>query len=151
MRRVHGQPATERLNLCLTKDAYQKLARIAERERRDRGYVASSFVEWVIKFFPVVGNLVSLWESEVVREERIVKNSGSKRGGSVIEKHVSLRTAARQAGIDGKTLKNWMELDLGIRFPKVVLGSKLLVRERDVEFVLAKRRDARNPRRQART
>jgi predicted site-specific integrase-resolvase len=66
-----------------------------------------------------------------------------------IEKHLSLRAAARRAGIDGKTLKDWMRLDLGICFPRVRHGAKLLVRERDVEFVLAKRRDARNPRRQA--
>jgi hypothetical protein len=65
-----------------------------------------------------------------------------------IEKHLSLRTAARRAGIDGKTLKNWLRLDCGICFPVVVHGAKLLVLERDVEFVLAKRRDARNPRRQ---
>jgi predicted site-specific integrase-resolvase len=64
-----------------------------------------------------------------------------------IEKHLSLRAAARRAGIDGKTLKDWMRLDLGICFPRVRHGAKLLVRERDVEFVLAKRRDARNPRR----
>ena len=64
-----------------------------------------------------------------------------------IQKHLSLRAAAKQAGIDGKTLKDWMARDLGICFPKVVHGAKLLVLERDVEFVLAKRRDARNPRR----
>lgn len=64
-----------------------------------------------------------------------------------IEKHLSLRNAARQAGIDGKTLKRWMALDLGVCFPKVMHGAKILVLERDVEFVLAKRRDARNPRR----
>lgn len=65
-----------------------------------------------------------------------------------IEKHLSLRRAARLAGVDGKTLKEWMARDLGICFPKVVHGAKILVRERDVEFVLAKRRDARHPRRQ---
>lgn len=65
-----------------------------------------------------------------------------------IEKHLSLRNAAKQAGIDGKTLKRWLELDLRVCFPKVVHGAKLLVLERDVEFVLAKRRDARSPRRQ---
>lgn len=68
-----------------------------------------------------------------------------------IEKHLSLRKAARLAGISDKTLKDWIARDLGICFPKVVHGAKLLVRERDVEFVLAKRRDARNPRRQAQT
>lgn len=68
----------------------------------------------------------------------------------MIERHLSLRKAAQMAGIDGKTLKDWMELDLGICFPKVRHGAKLLVLERDVEFVLAKRRDARHPRRQTR-
>jgi predicted site-specific integrase-resolvase len=73
-------------------------------------------------------------------------------GGSMsIEKHLSLNQAARMGGISGKTLKVWMERDLGICFPVVVHGAKLLVLERDVEFVLAKRRDARNPRRQPRT
>jgi hypothetical protein len=77
------------------------------------------------------------------------EHNGFRRTG--IEKHLSLRTAARMAGIDGRTLKDWMELDLGICFPKVRHGAKLLVLERDVEFVLAKRRDARSPRRQAQT
>jgi AraC-like DNA-binding protein len=63
-----------------------------------------------------------------------------------IEKHLSLRKAAQLAGISDKTLKDWLTHDLGICFPKVVHGAKLLVLERDVEFVLAKRRDARNPR-----
>jgi predicted site-specific integrase-resolvase len=60
-----------------------------------------------------------------------------------IEKHLSLRQAARQAGVDGKTLKDWLARDLGICFPRVVHGAKLLVRERDVERVLERRRDAR--------
>lgn len=64
-----------------------------------------------------------------------------------IQKHLSLRAAARMAGIDGKTLKEWMARDLGICFPKMVHGAKILVLERDVEFVLAKRRDVRNPQR----
>lgn len=65
----------------------------------------------------------------------------------MIEKHLSLREAARRAGIDGKTLKDWLTRDLGICFPPVVHGAKILVLERDVEFVLARRRDVRNPRR----
>lgn len=64
-----------------------------------------------------------------------------------IQKHMSLRAAARLAGIDSKTLKEWMARDLGICFPKVVHGGKILVLEQDVQFVLAKRRDARHPRR----
>jgi hypothetical protein len=85
------------------------------------------------------------WRKRGTPEE----HNGFRRTG--IEKHLSLRTAARMAGIDGKTLKDWMELDLDICFPKVRHGAKLLVLERDVEFVLAKRRDARAPRRQTRT
>jgi hypothetical protein len=66
----------------------------------------------------------------------------------MIQKHLSLRAASRMAGIDGKTLKQWLEQDLGICFPKVVHGSKILVLERDVELVLARRRDARHLHRQ---
>lgn len=85
------------------------------------------------------------WRKRRTPEE----HNGFRRKG--IEKHLSLCTAARMAGIDGKTLKDWMELDLDICFPKVRHGAKLMVLERDVEFVLAKRRDARAPRRQTRT
>ena len=61
-----------------------------------------------------------------------------------IEKHVCLREAARQSGVGRKALKRWLQKDLGICFPKVPRGSKIMVRERDVERVLEKRRDARN-------
>ena len=60
-----------------------------------------------------------------------------------IEKHLCLREAARQAGVGRKALKRWLAQDLGICFPKVRRGSRILVRERDVERVLEKRRDAR--------
>lgn len=66
-----------------------------------------------------------------------------------IEKHLSLRKAARLAGIDCKTLKRWMELEMGICFPKVRHGSIILVRERDVELALEKHRDARAVRKSA--
>jgi hypothetical protein len=93
-------------------------------------------------------------EKALVLEHRVnelEKDFAGWRKRGTPEKHLSLRTAARMAGIDGKTLKDWMELDLDICFPKVRHGAKLLVLERDVEFVLAKRRDARAPRRQTRT
>ena len=60
-----------------------------------------------------------------------------------IEKHMSLREAARRAGVGHKALKKWLAQDLGICFPRVPHGSRILVRERDVERVLEKRRDAR--------
>jgi hypothetical protein len=60
-----------------------------------------------------------------------------------IEKHISLHAAAKKAGVGDDALKRWLALDLGICFPKVPRGSKILVRERDVELVLQKRRDAR--------
>jgi hypothetical protein len=64
-----------------------------------------------------------------------------------IEKHLNLSSAARKAGVGRKALKRWLAKDLGICFPRVPRGSRILVLERDVEFVLAKRRDARNVRR----
>lgn len=69
-------PRTERLNLCLTPEDRKALGLIAERERRDVGYVASSFVEWAIQQYLAVGaNLVSLWEAQVIRDERIARNA----------------------------------------------------------------------------
>jgi hypothetical protein len=65
MRRARKQlPRNKRLNLCLSEPEYQELVRIAERERRDVGFVASSLVESGIKKYKSVGSLVSLWESE---------------------------------------------------------------------------------------
>lgn len=61
-----------------------------------------------------------------------------------IEKHMSLNAAAKLAGVDHHTMKRWIELDLGVQFPRVRHGAKLLVREKDVEYVLARRRDVRN-------
>jgi hypothetical protein len=69
-----------------------------------------------------------------------------KRRENRIERHISLREAARRAGVDSKTLKRWMAAELRICFPHMRHGAKILVRERDVEYVLAKRRDARNVR-----
>lgn len=63
-----------------------------------------------------------------------------------IQKHLSLREAARQAGVHPETLKDWLEKELGIVFPRVRHGSKLLVLESDVEQVLERKRDARRGR-----
>lgn len=65
-----------------------------------------------------------------------------------IQKHMSLSQAAKLAGVTSKTIKRWLADDLGICFPKVGHGAKLLVLERDVERVLARRRDARELHRQ---
>ena len=62
----------------------------------------------------------------------------------MIEKHMSMSKAARLAGISNKTLKRWLHVDLGIEFPLVARGSCLVVREKDVEACLARRRDLRN-------
>ena len=61
----------------------------------------------------------------------------------MIEKHLCLREAARKSGVGHRALKNWLQKELGICFPKVPRGSKIMVRERDVETVLARHRDAR--------
>jgi hypothetical protein len=63
-------------------------------------------------------------------------------GVMAIEKHYSLRAAARLAGVGPHALRHWPEQD-GICVPKVRRGQRILVRERDVERVLEKRRDAR--------
>lgn len=60
------------------------------------------------------------------------------------EQYTSLRQAARLAGIGPKALKRWLEKDLGIRFPRVGRGSRIIVRQKDVDYVLALRSDARN-------
>jgi hypothetical protein len=76
MRRARKQPArTERLNLCLSKYERRALARIAEREDRDDGYIASSFVAWAIEQYPTFGDLMAMRHSRIVREEQIVKNA----------------------------------------------------------------------------
>jgi len=62
----------------------------------------------------------------------------------VIEKHLSLRKAAKLAGISHPTLKRWLYQYLGAVLPSVPHGGSIMVRERDVEYVMACRRDARN-------
>lgn len=54
----------------------------------------------------------------------------------MIERHYSLRQAAKAIGIDRHTLKAWLAADLAIEFPKVNRGSKLLIRESQLEAVL---------------
>lgn len=61
----------------------------------------------------------------------------------MLEKHYSLRAAAKKIGVGPSTLKRWLRLDLGILIPHVRRGGRVMVRERDVEKVVEKRRDAR--------
>jgi excisionase family DNA binding protein len=60
----------------------------------------------------------------------------------MLEKHYSLSEAARQVGVDRRALKRWLAQE-GIWLPRVRHGAKVLIRERDIERVLARRRDAR--------
>jgi hypothetical protein len=85
------------------------------------------------------GELASLWV--LVNQLRDPKGRESR-----IEKHMSLREAARRSGVGSKSLKRWMAAELRICFPRTRHGEKILVRERDVEYVLARHRDARNVR-----
>jgi predicted site-specific integrase-resolvase len=57
----------------------------------------------------------------------------------VIEKTASLQSWAKQIGIHRDTLKRWLAEDLGMVLPRVANGSKVLIRERDVEIVVRKR------------
>lgn len=61
----------------------------------------------------------------------------------MIERHISLRKAARDVGVDRSTMKRWLEEELGFKFPRVRHGAKLLVAEADVLRVLARRKDVR--------
>jgi hypothetical protein len=61
----------------------------------------------------------------------------------IAEKLYSLSAAARLVGVRGETLKRWLRQDLNICLPRVRNGSKILIRERDIERVVARRRDAR--------
>jgi hypothetical protein len=57
----------------------------------------------------------------------------------VIEKSSSLRSWALRIGVQPKTLKRWLAEDLGMVLPRVARGSKVLIRESDIEIVLRKR------------
>ncbi len=61
----------------------------------------------------------------------------------MLEKHYSLSEAARLIGVDRRSVKRWLRQDLGILLPRVRKGGKVLIRERDVQRVVEKRRDAR--------
>ena len=60
------------------------------------------------------------------------------------ERTYSLSAAAREIGIGRHALKRWMAQELGILVPRVRRGSKVLIRESDLEKIVARRRDARN-------
>jgi predicted site-specific integrase-resolvase len=59
-----------------------------------------------------------------------------------LEPHFSLSGAAKRIGVDRSTLKRWLRLE-GIILPRVRHGAKVLIRERDIERIVEKRRDAR--------
>ena len=54
-----------------------------------------------------------------------------------IEKRYSLSSAAKTVGVSRDTLRRWLEIDLGMRFPNVTQGSKHLVTEAQINAVLA--------------
>ena len=62
-----------------------------------------------------------------------------------MERYLSLRKAAKEAGVCRETLKARLGEDLGILVPPVRQGSKVLIRMSDVEFVLRKRSARRMP------
>jgi hypothetical protein len=56
-----------------------------------------------------------------------------------IEKRYSLSSAAKTVGVSRDTLRRWLEIDLGMRFPAVTRGSKHLVTESQINAVLRRR------------
>lgn len=59
-----------------------------------------------------------------------------------LERHYSLSAAARLIGVHRRTLAGWLRKE-GIVIPFLRRGAKVMIRERDLELVLEKRRDAR--------
>lgn len=69
-------PKTERINLCLTREDREELARIAQREDRNLGYLATWFVEWGIDQYSKLGiSLVELKDTKVVRDKLVRKRA----------------------------------------------------------------------------
>lgn len=56
-----------------------------------------------------------------------------------IERRYSLTQAAKLVGVKRHTLRRWLQLDLGMRFPRVVSGGKFLITEAQINAVLSKR------------
>jgi excisionase family DNA binding protein len=56
-----------------------------------------------------------------------------------MERTYSISQAAKLVGVGRKTLKRWLAADLAIVMPQVKLGSKVLIREKDIERVVQKR------------
>ncbi len=57
-----------------------------------------------------------------------------------LERHYSLSGAAKLIGVDRRALKRWLRQDLGIVIPRVRHGAKVLIRERDLERIIERRR-----------
>lgn len=57
----------------------------------------------------------------------------------MIGKLYSLRAAAALLGVHRATLKAWLRADLAMRWPEVKRGSKLLIREQDLETIVQRR------------
>ena len=58
------------------------------------------------------------------------------------ERTYSLSAAAREIGIGRHALKHWLRQELGIVIPRVRRGSKVLIRERDLDRIIERRRTA---------
>jgi predicted transcriptional regulator len=57
----------------------------------------------------------------------------------MIERQYSLRRAAKLIGVSRPTVKKWLAEDLGLQFPRVERGSKLLVSGKQIEFLIRRR------------
>lgn len=57
----------------------------------------------------------------------------------MIERHYSLRAAAKLVGVGHPTLAKWLKEDLGLELPKVPRGSKVLISATQIEFVMKRR------------
>jgi hypothetical protein len=59
--------------------------------------------------------------------------------GMEIQRTYSLRAAAKALGVSRDTLRRWLQIDLGLRFPNIVRGSRHLITQAQIDAVLRKR------------
>lgn len=57
----------------------------------------------------------------------------------MIERCYGLRRAAEIVGVNRETLKRWLRVDLGLVLPRVTRGSRVMIRESDLNRLIDKR------------
>lgn len=61
-----------------------------------------------------------------------------------IDQYLPLNKAAKQLGVSPKTLRRWLEKELGLTFRRLKRFERALVSERDLQELIRKRTGERN-------